>query len=241
MEKQLIHKTQANEVLEVLQNNGLDPAEFDWGETKAEGGMMGVGKAWLSVLTHRPTGWSFTFDLRGNPHDRHGLSHWATYFPAPEKPRAFEPCDSWAAMRDHVHIWALTVKREIDAPDLWAAIAQERALAGSAASLENTPFAEDESARLDTAVAEIREYLRSSVQMQQEQSERVDRQFEYLRGAIHRMARQDWLHTAIGVLFTVALTIGAEEARDLFRFAWQQISTAIGLAISAANQFFLPG
>jgi len=235
MRKHLVLRTQANEVREILQGAGLNPSEFEWGETTIQAiRESSIHEASVSVLTHQPTGSEFTFDLAS------GLFS-ASYAPGPERPYVRTSCQRWESVRANVDHWARTIKREIDAPDLWAAVAQEKALAGSAASEENTAFTEDESARLDTAVAEIREYLRSSVQMQQEQGERVDRQFEYLRGAIHRMARQDWLHTAIGVLFTVALTIGAEQARDLFRFAWQQISTAIGLAISAANQFFLPG
>ena len=191
------------------------------------------GKSLISVLTHTPTGFEFVFDF-----DRARGIYYTSFRPGHDRPYGRSRGSNWRDTLIDVKTWAKYVAAEIEAPDLWAAIAQEKALAASAASEENTPFTPEETSRLESAIDEIRRHLESVVEIQEGQAEYIKGQFEYLQGAIHRMGRRDWLHTAIGVLTTIVMAIGADQAQDLFQFAWQQISDALKLAKAKLLNWF---
>jgi len=59
------------------------------------------------------------------------------------------------------------------------------------------------------------------------------RQLNYLAEAASRMGRQDWIHTTIGVIFTIAVGVGlaADQARELFRFVGNTLSHLLGGAL----------
>jgi len=58
-------------------------------------------------------------------------------------------------------------------------------------------------------------------------------------GAIERLGRRDWLHTAIGVIVTIITSLGAllsETAGEFYHFASQRIGAALELAVDGAKR-----
>ena len=115
------------------------------------------------------------------------------------------------------------MQREVEAPDLWGAVAAERALLDAAISSGDSsrPFTPEEQQYVSEKLSEIQENLLTTHGLVAEEAELVRSRLKYLTEAAQRQSRQDWLHTAIGVLFTLvlALTFSAAEAADLFRIA----------------------
>ena len=221
----LLLKTQRNDVFVALHEQGLETAEFEWLKKSLDRGAMGGPSAGVvSVLQHVPTGYSFQFDVRGS-----SGNYWATYRPGRGAPQTDQACSDWPDMRGRVAQWAESVKTELEAPDLWATVAKSRVLPAAAAAEENTAFTEEEKARLNTALVEIKQYFSTGQYFSPQQKQYFDAQFEYLHGAIDRLGKKDWLHTAVGVIFSAVIGFGlSDHATPLLQFASDQISQAYG-------------
>ncbi|HCJ66035.1 MAG TPA: hypothetical protein DHV62_01585, partial [Elusimicrobia bacterium] len=124
MEKNLILKSQANEIFEEIQRRGLDPSQFQWEERDSElhgGGLL------VSALIHRPTQYYFIFDRRYE-------ERYTVRSPGRDTGIDKREVSSWVGQRQHVLEWLNCLKREIEAPDLWGAISQETKLAETAST-----------------------------------------------------------------------------------------------------------
>ena len=222
----LVMKSQRNDVLGILQETGLDCTELQWAQTTPETGFGGRREDTVSMLRHEPTGYHFVFDVR----NRSG-SNWAIYRPGIDTPKAMEACGNWKDVLDHVSEWAQSLKRELDAPDLWSTLSRSKVLPAAASAEENTDFTEEEKARLNTALVEIKQYFSTGQDFSPQQKQYFDAQFEYLHGAIDRLGKKDWLHTAVGVIYSAVIGFGlSDHATPLLQFASDQISQAYGLS-----------
>lgn len=220
-EKHLILRTQANGIFEDIQKLGLNPSEFEWLETESGG-----GRRVISVLSHKPTGYYFAFELQEVG------GHLAKMSPGQESPVEYDHTRSWANQYRRVGQWLASLKKEYEAPDLWGAVALEAKLAEAAAAEgdDNAPLTPEELDQVSGQLDEIRQYVISTHNLVEEHAEFVNRRFDYLDDALKRMGRRDWLHTLIGVLFTVvtAVSMSAEETREIFRFAAVSLQLFIG-------------
>jgi len=233
MRKYLILRSQANWVRDVLKQEGLDPGEFAWDETPAKHTRELAEEEFVSQLTHQPTAYCFTFDLRRE-------TFYVSFSPGLDIPSVDDASNlggtsDWKWVKTRVRDWARALKREIEAPDLWAAVRSEKAIVQAAAAEENVDFTEEEKKRLGEAITEIGAYAKTISGDEEEAHRRIEQNIEYLRGAVERLPKRDWLHTAIGVLFTIAMSLSSEQATDLFRFAGQQITGAVQWTISQVS------
>ena len=206
-------KTQRNEVLDVLRDAELNPDEFAWTKITLEEIPMGADKGIVSCLVHRPTDYRFEFDVR------HKRQFWGKFSPGRESRQDYEEIYSWEAMLGVVGIWALCLKRELDAPDLWNEIQRERKLLQSTIDAAgDDSFTNKEQGQIRDELLQIKQYIVEQVESGRELRAYVEERFDYLEAALSRMSRTDWLHTAIGVIVTVAVGVGltADEARTLF-------------------------
>ena len=217
MKKQLLLKSQKNEIFELIKGMYLNPSEFEWIECDSE---MVPGLR-ISKLIHRPTGFYCMFD-------RSGISQWTEYSPGDES--AIERKDSyfWFNQSEHVLKWLKSLSRELEAPDLWAAISQETKLAEVASSpdITNEPFTSKEQSYIITQLREVKEYLITTQNLIKEHEEFVRKRFDYLEGAVKRLGRQDWITLLGGVLLNTVIQIGLNPnaARELFRLAANSLS-----------------
>jgi len=104
-------------------------------------------EGWIA-LTHRPTGFFCMFG-----------AHTVTTSPGHNKKvEDSRHEDIWLNKENACGKWLVIVKSEVDAPDLWATIGQEKALstAASSASLDNRPFTAAELKVISTKLDEIK-------------------------------------------------------------------------------------
>ncbi len=90
-------------------------------------------------------------------------------------------------------------------------------------------FVGEDGEHLIQGLAEIKDWLLKQDNVAHEHIDLVDARFTYLESAVERMSRRDWLHTCIGVFFTIVVSVGLppNQARGLFSFASQTLRTAL--------------
>jgi len=210
--KNLILRTQKNEVLAELQARGLSPGEFAWEEVRSKRSDMLM----VSQVRHTPTGYYFMFDFQND-------LHFCEYSPGEVSSEAKAYSGDWVNERNKAREWLDNVKRETSAPDLWAAIAQERQLVSDAsrATDGNAPFIPAEQQRIRAGIEELRTYILTTQSLAADHAAFVTRRLNYLADASERLGRKDWINMAVGVITTIVLNamFAPDTARELLRIA----------------------
>jgi hypothetical protein len=122
------------------------------------------------------------------------------------------------ARNDLVLEWLGRVRREYDAPDLWAMALQDRKfLQPSVVEGTNTEFTPDERGYISARLDEIRNFALASADLTIEQRELIEAEIEYTKEATKRLGRTDWKSVLVGVFFTivVAATVTPDRAQQL--------------------------
>lgn len=222
MEPTKLTRVQANDVFNEIRNLRLVPGDFTWDNTEK-----------ASTLTHTPTGYYFRFQsgLRG-------AVDVVAFWPDKDSLECGGLVVNWNQAILLAGEWLARVKIEATAPDLWGALRAEKALPAESMECENEPFTSQEKIEVTKRLTEIEQYLLRTADLQNEHRAFVRRRLEYLVGAVDRLGKRDWLHTALGIFFTIAtgVALDSEGARDFYRFFVLQINQALGTAADAANQ-----
>ena len=109
-------KTQKNDVFGTLSLAGLRPGEFDWCTKMVTRYDCGQTNYTISVLTHVVTGYFCEFWPSG------GLN----YSPGEERAVDFrQVVGGWYEIRNSLDTWVQCLKRELRAPDPWAALRED--------------------------------------------------------------------------------------------------------------------
>lgn len=216
-------KWQRNEVFEAIQTLGLNPREFEWIEREVT---RGNNKSRLSpVLVHQPTEYYYAF------YEEEDGTHWPVYSPGPESLVLYLNLGTqgWQHKITNINRWLDYLKREVEAPDLWEALSQDLKFIDAASDLEDTPFSQQELTYISSALKEIKEYIVSTQNLTSDKLTYIESRLDYLEKSSKRQGRQAWIHTTIGVLFTIVVgaAFAPDAARDLFRFAANALSQII--------------
>ena len=205
----LLLKSRRNDVFLAIKQRQLNPLEFEWHEVASEQSE----DTKVSLLVHRLTTLYFLFDvLEHLPH--------CTYSPGTDRTVAIEYPGDWDGQFNHCKKWLDNLKREIEEPDLWATVAEEKQLVASAsADIENTPFSADEIQRISIVIAEIRTYVLQTSNPTDSQLQFINARLAYLEEASKRLGRKDWLTLAVGIItnIVVGVALAPEAAREIFR------------------------
>lgn len=207
MQRNIVLNSKRNEVYEQAKARGLNPSEFVWEERASKF----INHTMVSVLTHRPTGFYYIFDIKG------GL-HWAEYSPGPEYAIEQILIGSWESQFRYVVKWLDYLKIEIESPDIWGAISQESELLDATVSDDdNSPFTKNEKEDIFTGLKEIKQYL---IDAHQINAELVESRLKYLEEATDRLGRKDWINILFSIIIGIILnaTVSPESAREIFRF-----------------------
>lgn len=214
----MLLKSQMNEVLLLVKRVGLNPSNFDWGKS---GNLVGASRL-VSVLRHKPGNWRFRFELNGE-------AHVAIFSPGATTPEERRNTGSWDLQLDAVLDWLTFLKREIDAPDLWALLSQDAAIAAtlSRTSDDNTVFSSAEQKKIAQTLRELRDYSVANYNLTETQTEELINRLEYLKSASERLGRKDWMVAIMGTVMSwiVTAAIPPEVAHGFFTtavhmFAW---------------------
>ncbi len=216
MRRATLLRTQRNEVFTILEQAQLDPAEFEWTELTKIRIPGCIDEGIVSVLVHRPTGFRFEFDLR----DRDMF--WCTFAPALDAPERHAQAAGWAGVRGYVNMWAASLGCELDAPDLWAGVIRGNELGSAASRVPDGEELDDAARRAAVnAVGAVERFLESHLTSQGAQAALIRGELQYLRESTEKMDKKAWMHTLVGVLFTivVSLALAPDQARALFAAA----------------------
>ncbi len=214
--RKTILKSHANTVFIILRKFELNHSDFEWQEqaTKVSSGFT------VSVLVHKPTGYSFRFD-----YDNDG-DHWTEYSPGISKSvQSLHHVRNWDNQCDNVLVWADSLKKEIESPDLWRSISQEKKFVETVSLMknDNSTFNSEEQKNIVKSLDELKRYIVKTYSLSELQLKLLNNQFEYLVDASNRLGRKDWLNILLSVVVTeiVQLSIQSDQARQLLRFVYQ--------------------
>lgn len=220
-------QSQKNEVFAKITAAGLDPLDFNFEEQrKEERAFAGRTEILLAHrLVHTPSEYAFRFG-----------ENWVSYSPGAEAIEELTENLNWAQKMWAVERWLTYLKREINAPDLWASLAQERELLGTEpVGAVNAPFNAEEQAQIKLAIDEIRVYITSTYSLASEPLAKVNRKLDYLIDASTRLGRIDWKNIFVGALLSLALqqlSPSGPGLRELFAAAGHLLRYVLGGVIS---------
>lgn len=93
----------------------------------------------------------------------------------------------------------------------------------------NQQFKEDEAHLLRERLTRFEKQLNDQFTLNEQQARFVSERIDYLKSAIDRQGRYDWLHTSIGVFVSIAMTLGVSVADD--NNFWRLIKEALGVPL----------
>ena len=129
-------------------------------------------------------------------------------------------CNSLEEQLALVPEWLSWVRAEVEEPDLWATIGQEKRLleAASAPDVEDIAFTSEERDQISVRLTEIEKQLIDHYQLTGEGAARVSGQLNNLKSTLTALGRQSWMTLAIGTAFTIGTTlVGLGFASDISR------------------------
>jgi hypothetical protein len=138
---------------------------------------------------------------------------------------------SWQNVMQHLHEWLGWLRREVEAPDLWGQLEQERELVASPPTVvENTPFTADEQAQIARQLGEIKAYVRQTHQLTEAQYEAIETRLDYLIDASSRTPRIDWRTMFIGAFLSLLLEaiVPVEPVRDILVMSFRALANLFG-------------
>ena len=227
MENRTLLKSQRNEILALIRNAGLDPLNFEWAETSSKRSTDDALRGdKVAMLIYRESNFYFIFDFQRG-------KQYAEFSPGSDRLVEKDYTGSWLGQLDCVGIWLACLKRELTEPDMWEQLADFQ-LPG-AGTLDpdeaNEPFTAPQVEQIIEGVNKVRAYLEAESDYTEEQLSNMRGQLDYLVSAAKRQGRKDWFHTAIGVIFSLAisLSLAPEQAKTVWNILKGTISGIVRL------------
>jgi len=200
-------KKQKRELFEVANSFGFNLSEFVWTDDDMSVN-YGPGMAHnvhyiVSKIVHKPSGFYCKFApdmLELSPGD--SLPVQTTNAGIAERLTLFRS-------------WLQNLKIEVEEPDLWATIGQEKALstAASFANVDNLPFTAADQNLIAAKLDEIKAYLLEGQQFAAEQAQFIEQEFAYLKDASKKFGRKDWLRVLLSVLIGQAINLALDPVK----------------------------
>jgi hypothetical protein len=193
--------TQRNEVLRLIRESPLEPADFDWRQTRTAARLFGPG--WeipkVPLLAHRPSEAAFAFDWDGR-------NHVAIYVPGETQPEDRYDTVHWSQMLDAVSRWLVNTAREYQAPDLWRTIRRGSALAIlPPPDADNAPFSDAERELIADHLRMLEERLTAEFELAARERTQLRQGIERLTEATKRLGRLDWRQVLLAELVTLVV------------------------------------
>jgi hypothetical protein len=134
---------------------------------------------------------------------------------------------------EDIRNWLTYLKREINEPDLWEQLAAYQLSKSDQLDINqsNDPFMENQVEQITQGILRIRGYLKTEFNFNEQQLNEVSEKLDYLTEAARRQGRKDWFHTAIGVIFSLAvsLALSPEQAKNIWGILRDSLSGVIKL------------
>jgi len=207
----ILLKSQKNEVFRFLQEVGLEPANFSWTTHQVQD----ITEPRLNYLDGK---YYFHFGESGN----------CIYSPGSKRIVHEISVPFWHELTTWVRDWASSLKREIDAPDLWAEIEKYRATLPlvTGEQLVNEPIPAYEAEEISEKLQLFADKIEEQFKLNEEQSQFVRNKLNYLADAAKRQPRRDWEFMFIGVFIGIAFQLALEPTKA--QQFWQFVKSIVG-------------
>lgn len=221
--KRRLMQSQRNDVFNLIKYYELNPLDFVWNEENSERSNDGRYKDLIDRIAYTGTDFYFLFDFKS------GI-HYSAYSPGADTLHQEEYPGSWREQSRVVGKWLSNLRREVNQSDLWSQFSEYRAALEDKLSPEvgNEPFTFRQFQDISNGVEQIKQYLRKNVS-DPDHIKLIDEKLDYLIEAAKRQGRTDWVHTAIGVIFSLAISISLSpaQAKDVWNILKNSISGII--------------
>ncbi len=198
----LLPRSRRNQVFLILQAVGLGPhlSSFIWKEENRR-----IGR--VSALTFKDEPHEYRFCFNGE-----GDSFVLFYFPDADLGHVEGEEATWKEVCEHFQAWARAVAGEVNIPDYWQSPADlAKSIFGDSYSKgPDRSFTGPEIEHIRSAASEYRRRLSAQYQLSEDQQREIDRKLDFLVHEAETQSRQQWLHTAIGVIVSIAAAIRPE-------------------------------
>ena len=221
-------QSQKNEVFKIIQEQELDPGCFSWviGEYRLPAQDLlrrglDYDKYEVPQLIYLDSPFYFKFGLLNG-------KHFCTFSPAKEMPFEEEITESWESQKGYLREWTNYLKREVNAPNLWAEMEKYKTSVSIALpeSLLNEPIPFSEVEDISDRLSLLADRIEDQFKLTSEQDQFVRHKLNYLKEAAKRQRSADWVHTSIGVFITIA--VGLAFAPDKAKELWQLFQNIFG-------------
>lgn len=108
MNRQILLKSQQNEIQGILKSHGFDPMDFSWSETPSD---LAPDKIISRIIYHH-SDFFYSFEMMGE-------AHFAIFSPASQSYIGTDYPGSWGSQCRCFSSWLLLLLKEKNEPDLW--------------------------------------------------------------------------------------------------------------------------
>jgi len=222
--------SQKNEVFKIIQNFGLETANFSWdiGEStipsKSKDLLAINGDVYFDKvpkLIYKEGQFYFQFELLKGQHR-------CTFSPGRETPFETHFPGPWVHLTNHIKDWLSNLQREIEAPNLWAEMEKYRI----SVSLDlpeqtrNESIPTYEAEEIANKLNMLADKIDELYELKKDQSKFVRSKLHYLAEAAKRQKSMDFFYTSIGVFGTIAMGLALEPNKT--KELWQLMKSLVG-------------
>jgi len=206
--KNLVLNSQANQILELIQQQNFEPTEFKWEQSESSV----TQDLYVSKLIHKRTNSFFKFDFLRK-------KHFCVYAPGKEKQSDSEYPGGWDTQISYFNKWLVYLKRELESPNLWETILDLNLLKSDIDKiLVNDRFTIEELLKIESSVNEIKEHVLTTQNLTESSKIFFENKMNYLVDSSKRLGRKDWIIILIGIITNVviSLSFSSTATKELF-------------------------
>ncbi|MFE1626239.1 hypothetical protein ACFLFF_05765 [Brevibacillus reuszeri] len=207
-------QSQKNSLLEFIKSENLEPFNFVWEKKLSK---FGLGN-YVPIIRYKNTEFYFMFDQESG-------KHYALFSPAEDSIRGEAYPGAWEGQVSRFKDWLKFLYREVTQTDLWAEIHKYQFSDMQFADVENEPFTVPQVEVLTTGVNGIRQYIGQNKLATEEQMVQINKKLDYLIDGTKRQGKKDWLHTCLGVIVSVSVSLAL--APEQTEALWQILKNSI--------------
>jgi hypothetical protein len=219
----LLMKSQKNDVFELIQKSELDPFNFEWTTDSFRDESL-AQYITVDKIVYKNSDYFFIFGFVGN-------EHYAFFSPGDTTMIQEAYTGTWMIQKQWFRNWLIYLKREIHSPDLWQELSRYELSKGDRISDEttNAPFTVYQAEQIIDGINKLRFHIEEQFSLNEYENKLVNDKLDYLIDAAKRQGRMDWIHTAIGVTFTLAasLNMSPDQANTIWSFIKNAVSGVI--------------
>jgi hypothetical protein len=214
-------KVDRNEIYQAIVAGGLDPVQCELNTTSRR-----------MRIVHLPSGSQFVIHrsidlavyLSGARYDIKSL--------VPDEPDWPRQASTWADAVVQAQKWATGVESHAAIPDLWAEFQRGQTFFtdDKYQASDNAPFTPAEQTEISERLREIKEYVKKTYSLTEEQTSRIEARLDEAEAASRRMGRKDWVLLFAGVVFTLIVTdfLPPEVAQHILMMAVHELAHLFG-------------